>query len=207
MRSMSRLQARAKIGVNILASRPALADYYLRRWLCVDGRLACANFGAVHRHNREQEKRQKAIPRARSLRKVAKPVPMSRLFRARVEAALAKERANQGFWGVLVTDRDTGETLYDLNSGHFFAPASNAKLFTTAFALATLGPKYQYSHDARIEGRAGSGRSAGRRFDFGGARRSRSFESKISLRRKGGARRSGGKGSCRDWRMQPSPRD
>jgi D-alanyl-D-alanine carboxypeptidase/D-alanyl-D-alanine-endopeptidase (penicillin-binding protein 4) len=42
-----------------------------------------------------------------------------------------------------VTDAATGEVLYARNPDGFFLPASNAKLFTTAFALATLGPDYR----------------------------------------------------------------
>ncbi len=65
-------------------------------------------------------------------------------FSARVDAALSEAQAQKAFWGILVADRDTGKTLYELNANRFFAPASNAKLFTTALALATLGPDYHY---------------------------------------------------------------
>jgi serine-type D-Ala-D-Ala carboxypeptidase/endopeptidase (penicillin-binding protein 4) len=65
-------------------------------------------------------------------------------FRSRVDAALADAHAKKVFWGVLVADRDTGEVFYDLNSDHFFLPASNAKVITTALALATLGGGYQF---------------------------------------------------------------
>lgn len=65
-------------------------------------------------------------------------------FRSRVEAALADVHAKRAFWGILVADRDTGEIFYDLNSDHFFLPASNAKVITTALALATLGGSYQF---------------------------------------------------------------
>jgi serine-type D-Ala-D-Ala carboxypeptidase/endopeptidase (penicillin-binding protein 4) len=65
-------------------------------------------------------------------------------FRARVQAALADAHASKAYWGVLVADRDTGATLYELNADHYFAPASNAKIFATAFALATLGPDYRF---------------------------------------------------------------
>lgn len=65
-------------------------------------------------------------------------------FRARVEAALQEAQAQKALWGVLVADRDTGETLYELNSEKFFTPASNAKIFTSALALAELGPAYQF---------------------------------------------------------------
>jgi len=65
-------------------------------------------------------------------------------FGAQVDAALADAHAKKVFWGILVGDRDSGETLYDLNSDHFFMPASNAKVITTALALATLGGGYQF---------------------------------------------------------------
>jgi serine-type D-Ala-D-Ala carboxypeptidase/endopeptidase (penicillin-binding protein 4) len=65
-------------------------------------------------------------------------------FRARVESILADSRAERASWGILVADRDTGRQLYSLNADHFFTPASNAKIFTTALALATLGPDYRF---------------------------------------------------------------
>ena len=64
-------------------------------------------------------------------------------FAARANAALAVAGAKQGDWGVLVTDADTGQVLYERNADHYFLPASDVKLFTTALALATLGPEYR----------------------------------------------------------------
>lgn len=75
----------------------------------------------------------------------AKPRPDVARFRARVDAISARTQAQHAFWGVLVTDRDTGEPLYELNAGKLFTPASNRKVFTTIFALAALGPDYRYS--------------------------------------------------------------
>jgi D-alanyl-D-alanine carboxypeptidase/D-alanyl-D-alanine-endopeptidase (penicillin-binding protein 4) len=66
-------------------------------------------------------------------------------FRARLEAVLAEAHAQKAYWGLLVADRDTGETLYELNADRFFTPASNTKIFTTAFVLATLGPAFHFS--------------------------------------------------------------
>jgi D-alanyl-D-alanine carboxypeptidase/D-alanyl-D-alanine-endopeptidase (penicillin-binding protein 4) len=66
------------------------------------------------------------------------------LFRTRVDAALAEAHTAKAFWGILVADRDTGETLYELNADHFFTPASNAKIFTSSLAFATLGPAFQF---------------------------------------------------------------
>jgi D-alanyl-D-alanine carboxypeptidase/D-alanyl-D-alanine-endopeptidase (penicillin-binding protein 4) len=65
-------------------------------------------------------------------------------FRARVDAILSEAHAKRADWGILVADRDTGETILELNSDRFFTPASNAKLFTSAFALATLGTSYHF---------------------------------------------------------------
>jgi D-alanyl-D-alanine carboxypeptidase/D-alanyl-D-alanine-endopeptidase (penicillin-binding protein 4) len=64
-------------------------------------------------------------------------------FRQRAEAALSAAGPDKGAWGVLVTDAATGEILYARNADGYFMPASNAKLFTTALALATLGPDYR----------------------------------------------------------------
>ena len=57
---------------------------------------------------------------------------------------LSEAHARKADWGVLVTNRDTGETLFDLNADRYFTPASNAKLFTSVFALATLGTGYRF---------------------------------------------------------------
>ena len=64
-------------------------------------------------------------------------------FSERVQAALASTGNDKAFWGVIITDADTGEVLYSVNASHYFMPASNAKLFTTAMALATLGPDFR----------------------------------------------------------------
>jgi serine-type D-Ala-D-Ala carboxypeptidase/endopeptidase (penicillin-binding protein 4) len=64
-------------------------------------------------------------------------------FRARAEAALSAAGPDKAAWGVLVTDAATGEVLYARNADEYFMPASNAKLFTTALALASLGSNYR----------------------------------------------------------------
>lgn len=83
-------------------------------------------------------------------------------FRARVESALADARRRKAYWGVLVADADSGETIYALNADHFFMPASNAKLFTSALALASLGPEYRFHTTLESAGALDSdGRLAG----------------------------------------------
>jgi D-alanyl-D-alanine carboxypeptidase/D-alanyl-D-alanine-endopeptidase (penicillin-binding protein 4) len=66
------------------------------------------------------------------------------LFRSRIESLLNSPHAQRGYWGILIANRDTGEILYSQNEDHFFTPASNAKIFTTALALATLGSDYRF---------------------------------------------------------------
>ncbi len=87
----------------------------------------------------------------RSLLRLA-AVPLWARFRARVETVLAASGAEKGYWGVLVADAETGEVLYALNAQKYFAPASNAKLFTTALALATLGPAYRFRTTVETRG-------------------------------------------------------
>jgi serine-type D-Ala-D-Ala carboxypeptidase/endopeptidase (penicillin-binding protein 4) len=64
-------------------------------------------------------------------------------FRERAEAALTAGGAEKAYWGALIVDAETGETLYSLNADRYFKPASNVKLFTTTMALATLGPDFR----------------------------------------------------------------
>ena len=83
-------------------------------------------------------------------------------FRARVDAALGQGNAAKLNWGIEVADRDTGETLYELNGDHFFTPASNAKVVTTALALATLGSDYRFRTTLEAKSAIGTdGRLAG----------------------------------------------
>lgn len=73
-------------------------------------------------------------------------------FRQRVEAALSATGPDKGAWGVLVEDAATGEVLYARNADAYFMPASNAKLFSTALALATLGPDYRVRTTVAMDG-------------------------------------------------------
>src|SRR5437762_6916745 len=65
-------------------------------------------------------------------------------FVLRAETLLGAGPAGNGEWGLLIMDAETGETLYEQNADRYFVPASNMKLFTTALALAKLGPDYRF---------------------------------------------------------------
>ncbi len=109
-----------------------------RAWLAAVLCLLCSASVALPSFAQAQDEQGKPA--------AAKPEPRADVaaFRARVEATLAEAGADKGYWGVLVADAATGEVLYALNPQRYFAPASSAKLFTTALAMATLGPDYRF---------------------------------------------------------------
>lgn len=121
------------------------------RWLYVTLCLASLAGSAA-----AQETASRRAPQPSSARPAvsAKKKPRADVarFLARVEAALAEAQADKGYWAVLVTDADTGETLYTLNAHRYFTPASNTKLFTTALAMATLGPDYRFRTSIETRG-------------------------------------------------------
>lgn len=65
-------------------------------------------------------------------------------FAERAESLLGTGPTGKGEWGLVIVDAESGETLYQQNADRYFVPASNMKLFTTALALAKLGPEYRF---------------------------------------------------------------
>lgn len=59
-------------------------------------------------------------------------------------AQLRKAEGKRGTAACVVRDLDTGATLLDWRADEALAPASNMKLATTAAALATLGPDFEF---------------------------------------------------------------
>jgi D-alanyl-D-alanine carboxypeptidase/D-alanyl-D-alanine-endopeptidase (penicillin-binding protein 4) len=66
------------------------------------------------------------------------------LFSARTQMILGSGQPAKGEWGILIADAHTGQVLFEQNADRYFVPASNMKLFTTALALAKLGPDYRF---------------------------------------------------------------
>src|SRR5437762_2936382 len=65
-------------------------------------------------------------------------------LKKQIESILAQPDLSRGFWGIEITSATTGKVLYSLNADKLFTPASNTKLFTTAAALALIGPDYRF---------------------------------------------------------------
>ncbi len=71
---------------------------------------------------------------------------------------MRRGRSGASWWRIATP----AKRCYALNADHFFAPASNAKVFATALALATLGRDYQFRTTLESHGSLGSdGRLAG----------------------------------------------
>ncbi len=81
-----------------------------------------------------------------------KPAPKKDLGKE-IAAVLGQPPLSRAHWGVDVVDLETGKALYSQNSDQLFLPASNAKLFTTAAALAIAGPDYRFRTTAEAEGK------------------------------------------------------
>src|ERR1041385_5668520 len=62
----------------------------------------------------------------------------------RIDQILAQPDVARGFWGIEIVSLPKGKVLYARNEHKLFTPASNTKLFTTATALALIGPDYRF---------------------------------------------------------------
>jgi len=62
----------------------------------------------------------------------------------KVSAILAAPAAQRATWGIHVVELSSGRVVYSRGGGVPMTPASNTKLFTSALALARLGPDYRF---------------------------------------------------------------
>jgi len=115
-----------------------------RRWASVFLVCAAVAFsGGILRLGAQSRTKTDAAPRA-AKKKGAALKKAAAKFGARVDALLGPAPAAKGEWGLLVVDGENGETLYEQNADKYFVPASNMKLFSTALALAKLGPDFRF---------------------------------------------------------------
>jgi serine-type D-Ala-D-Ala carboxypeptidase/endopeptidase (penicillin-binding protein 4) len=75
----------------------------------------------------------------------SRPVADGRaMLRSSIDSAVDDPKFANAFWGILIVDPESGDTLYSRNAGKLFMPASNMKIITGSAALARLGPDYRY---------------------------------------------------------------
>lgn len=72
------------------------------------------------------------------------PVDERASLRRSIDSAVNAPEFANAFWGILIVDPATGDTLYSHDAGKLFMPASNQKIVTGGAALAQLGPDYTY---------------------------------------------------------------
>ncbi len=73
-------------------------------------------------------------------------------LKKQIETILEQPDLARGFWGIEVASATSGKVLYSLNANKLFTPASNTKLFTTAAALALIGPNYKFRTTVETNG-------------------------------------------------------
>src|SRR6266480_486376 len=73
-------------------------------------------------------------------------------LKKKVEKILEQPDLGRGFWGLEITSVTTGKVLCSINADKMFTPASNTKLFTTAAALALIGPDYKFRTTVETNG-------------------------------------------------------
>src|SRR5947207_6596881 len=73
-------------------------------------------------------------------------------LKKQIETILSQPDLSRGFWGIEISSVANGKVLYSLNADKLFTPASNTKLFTTAAALALIGPDYKFRTSIETNG-------------------------------------------------------
>lgn len=81
----------------------------------------------------------------------AQPVGPSELA-SQIDRIIDAEEFDNSFWGIIVTDLESGNVIYERNARKAFVPASNMKLYSTSAALDHLGPDYVYRTGLYVDG-------------------------------------------------------
>lgn len=82
-----------------------------------------------------------------------KAASQSKSLAEQIKAILAPPELARAHWGIDVVEQPSGKVLFSLNPDQLFLPASNAKLFTTAAALAIAGPDYRFHTTVETTGK------------------------------------------------------
>jgi len=62
---------------------------------------------------------------------------------AEIEGITERSQFQRSRWGILIQTLSSAQTLYSRDAHHYFVPASNVKILTTAAALYQLGPNFR----------------------------------------------------------------
>lgn len=73
-------------------------------------------------------------------------------LRAAIDTILERSALAGARVGILVSDVESGRVLYARDADALLNPASNVKLFTSAAALARLGPEFRFETEFRVDG-------------------------------------------------------
>jgi D-alanyl-D-alanine carboxypeptidase/D-alanyl-D-alanine-endopeptidase (penicillin-binding protein 4) len=88
------------------------------------------------------------------------PAGASSPLGAQIIALLAEPSVSRAHWGIAVTSLD-GTPIWGLEEGKFFRPASNAKLYTSAAAIAMMGPDKRFTTSVVAQGKLTNGKLHG----------------------------------------------
>jgi D-alanyl-D-alanine carboxypeptidase/D-alanyl-D-alanine-endopeptidase (penicillin-binding protein 4) len=80
---------------------------------------------------------------------------------SQIESVINGADYQHAHWGIFIVDAENGQTLYAHNPDRLFFPASTTKLYSSAAALAALGPGYRFETPVYSRGVVKDGRLMG----------------------------------------------
>ncbi|MGA9748949.1 MAG: D-alanyl-D-alanine carboxypeptidase/D-alanyl-D-alanine-endopeptidase, partial [Nocardioides sp.] len=137
----SGISARENISGDALSRLTTVALGLTSAVLTVTGGLATGNLGP-----------------ADQVTKVAAADAGDPALTAAIDSLLADPRFTGSMVSVAVRDAESGEAIYERDTGQRLNPASNMKLFTSAAAMDALGPDYRFTTDLLSDGRVRGGK-------------------------------------------------